>query len=64
MGQERGLKRRKPLSNAIKIELWMALHDLATETRVNKSRLLDEAIEDLLVKHGREDLIERSKVNK
>lgn len=62
MAQEhRGLKHRKTLSNAIKTELWHALHDFSEETRVNKSRLLDEAVEDLLIKHNRQDLIDKYK---
>ena len=48
---KRGLKNRKPLSNAIKIELYEALDELHEKTRIPKSKLLDEAIEDLLKKY-------------
>lgn len=61
MAQERGLKNRKPLSNAIKKELWLALDELSKATRVNKSKLLDEAVEDLLLKHKQQDLINKYK---
>lgn len=47
----RGLKTRKPLSNAIKIELFEEFDQLHKETRIPKSKLLDEAVEDLLKKY-------------
>lgn len=47
----RGLKTRKTLSNAVKIELFDALNKLSEETRISKSKLLDEAIEDLIKKY-------------
>jgi len=50
MSEKRGLKNRKPLSNAVKIELYDALKELSNETKVPISKLLDEAIEDLLSK--------------
>lgn len=50
---DRGLKTRRNLSNAIDIKLWNELHILSKESRVPKSRLLDEAVELLLKKHGR-----------
>ena len=61
MSIDRGLKYRKVLSNAIKTELWHSLDDLSKETRISKSKLLDEAITDLLIKHGRKDLIDNQK---
>lgn len=61
MSIDRGLKYRKVLSNAIKTELWYSLDDLSKETRISKSKLLDEAITDLLIKHGRKDLIDNQK---
>lgn len=61
MAQDRGLKNRKTLSNAIKIELWYALDDLVKESRISKSKLLDEAVEDLIKKHKRQDLIDKHK---
>lgn len=52
MSEKRGLKNRKPLSNAVKTELYEALKSLSDETKVPMSRLLDEAIEDLLEKRN------------
>lgn len=52
MSEKRGLKTRKPLSNAVKTELYEGLKRLSDETKVPISRLLDEAIEDLLVKRN------------
>lgn len=46
------LTERKPLSNAVKIELYDALKQLSEETKVPISKLLDEAIEDLLTKRN------------
>lgn len=50
MSNNRGLKNRTPLSNAVKTELYDSLRILSKETKVPISRLLDEAIEDLLEK--------------
>ena len=50
MNENRGLKSRTPLSNAVKKELYTQLKQLSEETRVPISKLLDEAIEDLLKK--------------
>ena len=50
MQEKRGLKNRKPLSNAVKIELYEQLKNLSDETKVPMSKLLDEAIEDLIAK--------------
>ena len=47
---KRGLKNRTPISNAVDTKLYEALRDLSRETKVPISRLLDEAIEDLLEK--------------
>lgn len=52
MDAKRGLKNRKPLSNAIRIELHDSLKKLSTETKIPISKLLDEAIEDLLKKRN------------
>ena len=52
MSEKRGLKNRKPLSNAVKIELYEGLKELSDETKIPMSRLLDEAIEDLLHKRN------------
>jgi len=48
----RGLKTRKPISNAIRIDLHDRIRKLSDETKVPISKLLDEAIEDLLKKRG------------
>ncbi|AUO14822.1 ribbon-helix-helix domain-containing protein [Priestia megaterium] len=46
------LRSRKMLSNAVKNELYDKLKELSDETKVPMSKLLDEAIEDLLKKRG------------
>lgn len=45
------LVNRTRISTSIKNELVTALDKLADQTRIPKSRLLDEAIEDLLKKY-------------
>lgn len=52
MNEKRGLKNRTPLSNAVKTELYIQIKQLSEETKVPMSKLLDEAIEDLLKKRG------------
>lgn len=49
--EKRGLKTRKPLSNAIDIKLYEQLDELTKKTRIPKSKLLDEAIELLINKY-------------
>lgn len=51
MKNNRGLKNRKPLSTAIDVELFEKLDKLSEKSRVPKSKLLDEAIYDLIKKH-------------
>lgn len=46
------LKYRTRFTSSLKNELVPLFDDLAKQTRIPKSRLLDEAIEDLLQKHG------------
>ena len=46
------LKYRTRFTSSLKNELVPLFDDLARDTRIPKSRLLDEAIEDLLIKHG------------
>ena len=53
--EKRGLVNRKVLSNAVKNELYEALDVLSKETRIPKSKLLDEAIELLLNKYKKAD---------
>lgn len=50
MQENRGLKNRTPLSNAVRTDLYDGIRNLSKETKVPISRLLDEAIEDLLEK--------------
>ena len=45
------LKYRKRFTSSLKNELVPKFDDLSKKTRIPKSRLLDEAIEDLLEKH-------------
>lgn len=52
MSENRGLKTRKALSNAIKIELYEQLKQLSDDTKIPMSKLLDEAVEDLLNKRA------------
>lgn len=49
--ENRGLKNRKTFSNAIDIALFEQFDKLAKQTRIPKSKLLDEAIELLLNKY-------------
>jgi len=53
MNEKRGLKNRKPLSNAVKIELYDGLKCLSEKTKIPMSKLLDESIEDLLKKRSK-----------
>lgn len=50
MSDNRGLKTRKALSNAVRMELYDQLKSLSENTKIPMSKLLDEAIEDLLIK--------------
>lgn len=46
------LKYRTRFSSSLKNELTEEFDKLAEQTRIPKSRLLDEAIEDLIKKHN------------
>jgi len=46
------LKYRTRFTSSLKNELVASFNKLSTDTRIPKSRLLDEAIEDLLKKHN------------
>ena len=46
------LKYRTRFTSSLKNELIEPFDQLSAKTRIPKSRLLDEAIEDLLRKHG------------
>lgn len=46
------LKNRKQLATTVDKKLLEGLDRLHKETRIPKSKLVDEAIEDLLKKHG------------
>ena len=50
------LKNRKRFTSSIKNELAEAFNQLAHDTRIPKSRLFDEAIEDLLKKYRQKNL--------
>lgn len=52
MSNNRGLKNRKAFSNSIKTELYKGLKELSDETKIPMSKLLDEAIKDLLEKYS------------
>ena len=49
---EQILKNRTRFTSSLKNELIESFDKLAEQTRITKTRLLDEAIEDLLKKHG------------
>lgn len=51
MNEKRRLKNRSNISTAIKTELLEGLKELSHESKVAMSRLLDESIDDLLIKH-------------
>lgn len=46
------LKNRTKIGSAIDKELYIRLQELSKVTRIPLSRLLDEAIKDLLSKHN------------
>lgn len=46
------LKNRRRFTSSLDNPLVPLFDELAAKTRIPKSRLLDEAITDLLVKHG------------
>lgn len=48
------LVHRVRISNSIDKELYNQLKKLSEETRIPMSKLLDEAIMDLLIKHNKE----------
>ncbi|MGI5906492.1 MAG: ribbon-helix-helix domain-containing protein [Candidatus Pararuminococcus gallinarum] len=48
------LKYRTRFTSSLKNELIPLFDKLSRDTRIPKSRLLDEAIEDLLIKNGME----------
>ena len=50
------LKNIKRFTSSIKNELAEAFNQLAHDTRIPKSRLFDEAIEDLLKKYQQKNL--------
>ena len=53
MTNNRGLKNRVTFSNAIDRGLYERFVELSEETKIPKSKLLDEAIEDLLEKRSK-----------
>jgi len=51
MINNRGLKNRKTISNAVRTELAETLKQLSEVTKIPMSKLLDEALEDLINKN-------------
>ena len=51
--QNRGLVNRVPFSSTLLIPLSNEIKELSLKTRIPVSRLLDEAIEDLIRKHNK-----------
>ncbi len=51
VSENRGLKNRRAFSNAIDKELFEAFEQLQKQTRIPKSKLLDEAIQMLIEKY-------------
>lgn len=49
------LKNRKRFTSSLKNELIEPFDKLSEETRIPKTKLLDEAIEDLLKKHKKSE---------
>jgi predicted transcriptional regulator len=49
------LVNRTRFTSSLKNELMEGFNTLADQTRIPKSRLLDEAVEDLLKKYGKRD---------
>ncbi|PEL13026.1 ribbon-helix-helix domain-containing protein [Bacillus sp. AFS017336] len=55
MNNNRGLKNRKTISSTLDINIYEKFEKLSNETRIPKSKLLDEAIEDLIKKHTKKN---------
>lgn len=53
------LVHREKISNSIRKDLYAGLKALHEETRIPISKLLDEAIEDLLRKHGKKKITKK-----
>ncbi|WP_425447282.1 ribbon-helix-helix domain-containing protein [Dethiothermospora halolimnae] len=49
---QQNLKTRKRITTTLRLDLVDKLNELAKLTKINKSKLHDEAIEDLLIKYG------------
>ena len=65
------LKNRGRINNSIDFSLKEAFNELSNDTRIAQSKLVDEAIYDLLVKHNKDlknakigDLLNEYKNNK
>ncbi|MUG69528.1 ribbon-helix-helix domain-containing protein [Paenibacillus validus] len=52
MANKRGLKNRYQLSNSLDNKLYVGLELLHRKSRIDKSKYLDEAVEDLLKKYN------------
>lgn len=46
-----GKRRRKQIASTVDPELWDMFRELSGTTRIPSSRLLDEALEDILLKY-------------
>lgn len=57
------LKNRRRFTSSLANQLVPLFDELAAKTRIPKSRLLDEAISDLLAKHGTPVRLEEDKEN-
>lgn len=53
MSENRGLKNRKTISNAVRSDLADGLRTLSEVTKIPMSRLLDEALDDLIKKYSK-----------
>ena len=53
MDTNRGLKNRTPFATAVETSILNKFKDLSKDTRIPQSKLLDEALEDLLNKYDK-----------
>ena len=58
--KRRGLVNRKPISNAVDLELWRVFNQLSEQTGINKSKLLDQALILLINHYQNYPIIEKS----
>ncbi len=53
-------RNRKQIASTVDPELWEMFRELSAKSRIPASRLLDEAVEDLLLKYKRIDHKEKT----